>query len=273
MIIPDSVTSIGSVLINSVNFVYYDGIAKNLEVTGGGGLYITDEAASALVSLNIDNSSYVYAQENSRKKLESLSDKVIYLPKTEVTFVDNITGETISTEQDYVFELPEMQKEGYVFLGWSINGDGEGDVYPYNVFVPKHLSLIYSLFNFDEYAALNSLKTGKITLYAKFIKISDGDGLSVSTPIRLSANCNYKRYLNYYNTNLKEFYFVIDTAKTIDVSITGSIDFYEIIDGVKYKIPSGLYTYIPGTVITINYTNSQSSLDRYNFTVTIILYE
>lgn len=268
--IPNSVTNIGSVVINSnLGFVYYDGRAKDLEVSGGG-LYITDEAASALVSLNIGtNYSYVYASENSRKKLESLSENVIYLPKTEVAFVDNITGETISTKQDYVFELPKMQKEGYDFLGWSINSEGDGDVCPYNVFVPKHLSFICSQLNLNETDALNLQKANKITLYAKFVKISDGDGFSVSTPKKLSVNCNYKRYLNYYNPNSKEFYFIIDTDKTIDVIITGSIaDIYEIIDGVKYKIPSGHYTYTPGTVMTISLTDP-GSFYRYNYEIAI----
>ncbi len=268
LVIPNSVTSIESLGAYN-NFVYYDGRAEDLDASGMD-LYITDEAASALVSLCVTENSNVYASENSRKKLESLSDNVTYLRKTEVTFVDNITGETISTEQDYVFELPEMQKEGYVFLGWAINSEGDGDVYPYNLFIPIHLSSIYSAINLNEYDALNSLKTGKITLYAKFIKISDGDGFSESTPKKLSVNCNYKRYLNNYNPNLKEFYFVIDTDKTIDVSISSGM-VSEIIDGVEYKIPSGRYIYTPGTILIAKIQKSQMSL-RYNLMIQITLY-
>lgn len=154
----------------------------------------------------------------------------------------------ITTKADYAFVLPDCQKEGYQFIGWADASENIVNEY----YVPCY----------DQ------------TLRAKYIKLSETDGLTEATPKNIEAEKEYEVYVS----SLANFYFVLDTVNTVRIRV--SIEYLDISysendrwkptlwDG-KDEI-SGVYEYTPGTVLRIGKIEKRRPPYKIKIKVTVL---
>ena len=95
----------------------------------------------------------------------------------------------ITTKADYAFVLPSCKKEGYQFIGWA---DADGNIV-------------------DEYY----VPCYNQTLRAKYIKFSEADGLTETTPKIIEVEKEYEVYVSL----TANCYFVLDTANTVRICV------------------------------------------------------
>lgn len=107
--------------------------------------------------------------------------------KSVLTFCDG--DNRITTKADYAFVLPSCKKEGYQFIGWA---DADGNIV-------------------DEYY----VPCYNQTLRAKYIKFSEADGLTETTPKIIEAEKEYEVYVSL----TANCYFVLDTANTVRICV------------------------------------------------------
>ena len=116
------------------------------------------------------------------------SFRAVGVSKSVLTLCDG--NKTIITEEDYAFLLPRCEKDGYRFIGWT----DEKNMVVNEYYVPV---------------------TNR-TLKAKYVKISESDGLSESTPMIVEAGVEYEAYIS----RDLDFYFALNTQKTVKVLIS-----------------------------------------------------
>lgn len=238
LVVPPSVTYVYENAFLGSFPVIFDGRVDYLDYTATGGIFLTDGAVATLKPVDLTGAP-IYTSQNASGKLQALGWTPKIASKITVKFVDTITGETVSTKTDYTFVLPEMQKSGYRFLGWSKDNVGDGNVLTSKMFVSE---------------------TQKdVTLYAKFIKLTSTDGFTEDTAKVLPKDCTYERFIG-RSVFPKEFYFVIDTEEPINVIISlnttsGSYRCDAKSDeGDWLVVTDKRYRYEPGTVLAIRYS-------------------
>lgn len=233
LVIPQSVTYVYEDAFLGSFPVVFNGRVDYLDYRATGGIFLTDGAVAALKTIDFTDGP-IYTSQNASGKLQALGCTPKIASKITVKFVDTITGETVSTKTDYAFVLPEMQKSGYRFLGWSKDSVGDGNVLTSKLFVSETQE--------------------DVTLYAKFIKLSSTDGFTEDTAKVLPKDCTYERLLSLHSVSPKEFYFVIDTEVPIHVIISVNVTDYRCeakSNDDWLVVTDKRYRYEPGTVLTI----------------------
>ncbi len=166
--------------------------------------------------------------------------------KSVITLID---GESVvTTQEDYAFLLPTCRKEGYRFVGWADEERNIANEY----YVP----------------------CGNKTLRAKYIKLSETDGLSEATPMKAEPSQEYEVYISHD----ADCYFVLNMESAVKINI--EITFLDIspYENRNY-LPTiyagenaldGPYDYTLGTVIKIGNVQKYRPPYRIRFKVTVL---
>lgn len=250
---------------NSVKYIGTEAFSEGQEVVMSDGIeYITEgfkatvffseNAVNSLkTALNLKTTLYMPWSVSSTDKIES--EWRIPVSQTLVTLVD---GEFSSTLNGYWFSLPERNKTGYFFVGW----EGEnGLIISHNLYIPN---------------------CEAVTLYARYVKYSDADGLTAANakPLKINDGSTFNVYLKNTPKQSIDFFFTIDsdTSGTAIFKISNFSNFPLIVAYIDeygiFKKVSGAVEFKKGMVFCVAVSDSDyfTELKRNSFySVNLIL--